>query len=424
MSKTRIFSFLFLVIATASTRIATSQSLPEEATMEPSIELPVAPDRTRPASEPTERGVFEGKAGTFEFVAADQASLQVARKIGREVLEVCDFLMTPPLERIPTIEVKLAPDGRGNLEERMFDIYTDLAGDYGVAVRWNARLPASVFIEALTESYLKQLVLTITGRDRAEQVPSWLIAATSLRTQVAFRPELTEFLREIGREMPMPSLESLFAPRSLAEMNLEDRVAAYWFLELLRDSLGTQKRVRAYFDAIVMGGDPIGVLEARAEGLPGFGNGVEMWWVVGFQDLVNEESGIVFSIDRSGKLLFLLSRFEIVRPTGLEYAGSVDLWTDRQDPVIRREVSNRLQGVQALLPRINPVFFNSLRGLGLVLQALLDDNKEEFDRVAAEFSDEIERASALAKEALTLANDPGAEIDSSEPVPRPRVLSP
>ncbi len=389
---------------------ANDESEPAIESSEPSVEYPPAVPRSRPEPRTAEKGVFEGSVGTFEFVAADQASLQIARRIGREVLEVCDEMITPPQERIPKIAVKLAPDGRGNLGDKAFDIYQDLAGDYGLAVRWNQNLPASLFIQALTESYLRQLVFTLSGRGRSEEVPSWMIAGASLRTQIAFRPELLEFLRQVGREMPMPSLESVFASGPLGEMTLEQRTAAFWFLELFEKTLPTQKRYRSFFDAVVAGGPPMEVLQSQTQEIPGFGNGIEAWWIIGFQDMVNDEKGVVFSISRSAKIIFLLNRFEIIRGGNPEFVGAENLWELRDEPLIRKELVDRLQGLQATLPRINPVFYNSLGGIGLIMQTLLDGDREDFDRAVDDFSTEIERATALAQDAQLLAEDPEADL--------------
>lgn len=377
---------------------------------EPSIEFPIAPDRTRPSTPPPQRDVVRASTGTFDFVAADQGSMQVAKRIGREVLNVCDEILTPPLERIPKISVKLVPEGRGTLGDQPYSIYQDLAGDYGAAVRWNADLPISLFIEVLTESYLRQVVFTLSGRTKSEAVPPWLIAAATLEVQLSFRPELIELLRQIGRDMPMIPLDRVFQSKPLRQMSLQERVAAFWFVQLLEDSAATQKQFRGFFDAVVAGNPPLEVLQNQADRLRGFGNGIEAWWIVGFQDQVHDETGVVFSMARSGKIIFLLDRFELLRESGPEFVGAEGLWEVRDNPLIQQELATRLQQIQSFLPRINPVFYNSLRGLGLVMQTLLDGSREEFDQAVSEFSEEVRQASSLAQDAQLLAEDPLAEI--------------
>lgn len=385
----------------------------------PSAPAP-APESDRPpapppptASEPG--GVFEGRAGTFEFVAADQASLQVARRIGREVLEVCDALITPPQERIPRISVKLAPEGRGNLQGESHRLYQDLAGDYGLAVGWTSDLSAALFIQTLVESYLRQISYTLTDRERAERVPSWLIAALSLRVQAAFRPALVEYLRETGREIPMIRLETLLASRPLEDLLPSERIAAFWFLELVEQTFAQERRRRAFFDAIISGGPSLEVLRSQTQDRPGFGNGIEAWWVIGYQDLVHRESGIVLSLARSGKQVHLLNRFELIDRGQPAFLPSTELWEFRDDPVVRRALANRLDQIRALLPRINPVFYNTLRGMGLVMQALLDGDREAYDARSAELVEELEQAALLARDAQILAENPDADLDTASP---------
>ncbi|MFP4353242.1 MAG: hypothetical protein ACLFRP_09225 [Puniceicoccaceae bacterium] len=348
--------------------------------------------------------------GTFDFVAADPSSLQVARQIGRIVLDVCDRLISSPDERMPTLSVKLVPDGRGDLGDEQIRIYEDLAGDYGLAVAWNEDLPVSLFIQALTESYLRQLVYTSDDRDRAENIPSWLIAAATLRAQIGLRPALVEYFREFGREAPMLSLEELLADRPIEDLNAAERIAAFWFLELVTRTFDNPKRIRSFFDAVAAGRPPLEVLESQTRENPSFANGTEAWWVIGFQDLVHRQTGVVLSIARSGRQLYLLNRFELLDENRPAFTTVAGLWEYRKNPLVRRALSDRLQEIRQMMPRVNPVFYNAFRGLGLQMQALLDDDREAFDASTEEFSDEIETATALARDARMLAEDPDAEI--------------
>ena len=364
----------------------------------------------RATSSPGQQRVFEGRTGTFEFVAADQGSLQVARRIGRKVLDVCDELITPPEERIPRISVKLAPEGRGNLEGATHRLYEDIAGDYGLAVGWNENLSVALFTQALVESYLKQLVYTLTDRERAEEVPAWLIAGASLRVQVALRPAMIEFLRRFGRNAPMISLEDLFVPRRLDELSAGERIASFWFLELLERTLDEEKRIRAFFDAVVSGGPPLDVLRSQTSEGRAFANGIEVWWVVGFQDLVHRETGIVLSVRRSGKQLFLLNRFELIEEGSPNFTTAAGLWDYRDNPVVQRVLTARLEQIRSLLPRANPVFYNCFRSLGLQIEALIKDDREAFEEQSADFDEELRIATAIAKDVQALADNPSSAL--------------
>ena len=392
--------------------VSTEESAPVESTLEAAApeESSAPPPPADPAARASRPKTFEGRMGTFDFVAADPSSLQVARRIGRIVLDVCDELISSPDERIPTLSVKLVPDGRGDLDEELIRIYEDVAGDYGLAVAWNGNLPVSLFIQALTDSYLRQIVYTLANRDRAEDLPSWLIAAAALRAQAALRPALVEYFREFGREAPMLSLEELLADRPLEDLSAAERIGAFWFLELITVTFDNPKRIRNFFDAVVAGGAPLEVLQNQTRENPSFANGAEAWWVIGFQDLVHRQTGIVLSIGRSGRQLYLLNRFELLdggRPAFTTVAG---LWEYRKNPLIQRTLSDRLQEIRQMMPRVNPVFYNAFRSLGLQMQALLDDDREAFEASTEEFSDEIATATALARDARILAEDPDAEI--------------
>ncbi len=375
------------------------------------------------AQEPPEEGtapsgeapqVFEARTGAFEFIAADNASLQIARKIGAQVIRVCDQLLTPPTERLPILTVKLAPDGMGNLEGQSHLLFEDVAGDYGVAVAWNENLPAALFMEVLTESYIRQLVYTISDRKRAEETPPWLIAGASLQVQVAFRPSLIEYLQELGRDYEMVSLEDLLSKKSLGELTPQDRIAAFWFIELVTRQLDKPKRIRNYFDTIVAGNLAIETLVQQAETIGDFPNGVEGWWVIGFQDLVHREAGIVLPLSRSAKQLFFLNRFELIDNGRPLLTTAPGLWEFRKSPAVRQSLTDRLVEIETILPRVNPVFYNSFRSLALVFESLLSDDRESFEQNIAEFEDELQISANLAREVMILTEDPEAELPEGE----------
>ncbi|MBC2604024.1 hypothetical protein [Puniceicoccus vermicola] len=361
--------------------------------------------------------IFEGRAGTFEFVAADQGSLQIARKIGRQVLEVCDGLLTPPLERIPIITVKLAPDGSGNLEGQSYMLYQDIAGDYGLAIAWNENLSASLFTQVLTEAYLRQLVYTLSDRQRAEQVPAWLIAGANLEVQVGIRPALEEYLKELGKESEMVSLEEMVNKTDLDQLTPSERIASYWFLQLVTRQLGKEKAIRNYFDSIVAGRSPLEVLLQLDEEIGTFPGGIEGWWVIGFQDIVHRENGIVLPITRSAKQLLILDRFELIENGVPLITTSVELWDLRKNATIKQSITNRLRDIESILPRVNPVFYNAFRSLGLVFQSLLDGNEDEFQKAAKSFSEEVDFAANLARDAEMLSENPQAILPTPSPAP-------
>ncbi|MEM0965741.1 MAG: hypothetical protein AAGJ81_06310 [Verrucomicrobiota bacterium] len=386
---------LFLSGSIVSPRFVFSQEL---------VQPPLAPSPS----------VFEGSAGVFDFVAADQGSLQIARVIGRKVVEVCDELLTPPLERIPKIAVKLAPEGRGNLEGESYLLYQDIAGDYGIAVNWTPELSISVFTKALVETYLKQIVFTVSDRRRAEEVPPWLIAGADLRVQVALRPSLIEYLRELGRDSPMVSLEEFTTKKEFSDLTTADRIASFWFIELLIRSLPTDKELRNVFDSVVEGETAVDSLQKQAESRGGFSGGIEAWWVIGFQDLVHRETGIVLPIERTGKQLFLLNRFELIEDGQPIFTDASGLWDYRDNPLIRQSATGRLAEIDAVLPRVNPIFYNAFRSLGLQFQALLDGDRDDYELHSEEFASEARIAAAMARDVRILAEDPNADLPEPE----------
>lgn len=355
--------------------------------------------------------VFEAKVGTFEFIAADPGSLQIARRVGREVLDVCDELITPPLERIPIIDVKLAPDGRGNLDGKSHLLFEDRAGDYGLAIAWNENLSIALFTQALTESYLRQLVFTLSDRARAEQVPPWLIAGANLRVQVALRPALVEYLKELGRASEMVSLDELLEKDQLKDLSPADRIASYWFLELVTRQLDQEKSIRAYFDTVVAGKPAVETLAQQSEVIRSFPSGVEGWWIIGFQDIIHRENGIVLSLERSAKQLFVLNRFELIRNGRPFFSTASELWDLRDEPVIEQACTGRLREIESVLPRVNPVFYNAFRSLGLVMQTLLSGSEADYAEASANFEEDLRIATNLAQESQILAENPEAEIE-------------
>jgi|GEM_PF-6583733 len=354
--------------------------------------------------------VFEGRTGSFEFVAADQGSLQVARRIGREVFEVCDELITLPAERIPRISVKLAPAGRGNLEGESYRLYQDIADDYGVAISWTPDLSISQFTQALVEAYFRQIVYTLSDRQRSEEFPPWLIAGATLRVQVALRPSLIEYLKYLGRESEMISLEELVEKTSLEQLTPADRIASYWFLEMIERYLGNEKKVRKYFDTVIEGTPAIEVFQRQAAETLSLANGIEAWWVIGFQDLVHRENGIVLSVERTGKKFAILNRFELLDFGQVVSTTTEGLWGYRDNEIIRQALARRLMEIETFMPRANPVFYNAFRSLGLLMQQLLDGEQEAFDLQVIEFRKEIAIALSLAEDVLVLGQDPNAQI--------------
>lgn len=328
----------------------------------------------------TEVPFEEVRAGSFRLVAPDAESAATVRTMAIELSAMVDRFIERPYERMPLIDLRLAPPGFGNIDARV-RFYEGRVGDYGLVLRWDENTAMAELAERLVEVYLRQIVFTQADRNVAGQVPDWLISAFGLRLQTRMRPGLRLYLQEITRGLEVPSLQAVIGMGNLDTYTIEDRLRHFWLLEMLNRLMTGERRRKNFFGAILLGANPLEQLMLEVPQLQQNPDLLETWWVVGLQEEIWRMTGPNEAIARSLERLDRLWAFELLRDGQPFFPELEELWGMRQDDVVRGLAESKVQQIELRMGTVNPAASNAFLALGQALNALATGREGEFRRL-------------------------------------------
>jgi len=345
-------------------------------------QTPPDPSTTMPVSVPS---IQRFSAGGFNVVATSPGAAVRIRDVGNALQNLSARMFDRLPSDFPTPILRLAPPGMGGLApEEPYRIYAESRGVVGAVLRWEESTAFATFCDALTEIWLTQIATYRRESDQPVKVPDFLVRGISLQLQVSLRPASRIFLQELGQETDPIPLSDLIIPNNADADTIKFRVASYWLIELINLNLGRPSVIRNYFEGVLTGTPPIESLQNFAPSLRSANDGLELWWAVGYNELVHQEVRPVETRRDSIERLARFSKFDLIvegqaRPVNLR---EVSEYVENDE--VRRLVQMRLRELQQSLPRVHPVFQNASRALVVVLQATLDgDDKTRREAIKA-----------------------------------------
>lgn len=331
----------------------------------------------------------EGRAGPFRVVAPDAESLYTIRTMAVEMVAMVDRFIELPTERVPLIDLRLAPPGYGNMEDRV-QIFEGRVGDYGLVMRWDENTPMAELAERLVEVYLRQITFTKADRETAEQVPDWLISAFGMRLQARIRPGLRFYLQEATRGLDVPALRDVVNSGNLSTYGLDDRLRHFWLLEMLNRLMTGETRRRNFFGELLTGANLLDQLMQEEPSLRDNPDVLETWWVVGLQEEIWRMTVPTESVQRSRDRLNRLWTFELLRDGQPFFPELEELWNLRQNEVVLGMAESKIQQIELTISMVNPAASNAFLTLGQTLNALRGGRESEFLRRLQEAREEME----------------------------------
>ena len=345
------------------------------------------------------------RAGDFEILGPDFTGVRQMSAIADALLNrMRRSVPSATLTGGPVIFVSLnAPDNHPH--EAPFVISAHADGQVTCHVRWDERLTRGLAERALAQALFTRLSVMQTG-GRSVHVPLWVEMAALHLTRNQGISTHTLHLRDVLRETRIWRIEEILTQERGVEFGLDFEANAFWlFLFLEREG-----RERGLLDNFLVrlsrGQAPGSALSAVYGGRFLHSDEIEMWWMVGVHDLIEQPRSPVLPADRSLRRLEALAMVT-VKPggEGERRLTVADLWAARERGSLQRELERRLilMGIES--DSIHPFFHNGHLSLGQAFQAVLDGDEEAYLRAREAWLFDIDAGRRLMRETTSVLEE-------------------
>jgi hypothetical protein len=315
----------------------------------------------------------------FEVAAPDYASAQTVMRMTRRLQTDLGRYFTWPDVEVRAIQVQLVPAERADFSAP-FVVLSENDGHRIALVRWSAATAFRDVCLAMSSATLQQLVSWQSGQAAARQVPDWMKIAFGLELETSLKPAAQDLLAEQAGRMPVLTLRQIMTakgPYGDALPVLE--VNAYWLARFLEEETGGEAATGKLFQALAAGGAPADVLRAQFPGRFAEPEDLDMWWAVGYRDLVEERTPPVQSMAETRELLDSLQAIVVEAGGHDERIGLEAAWPVHSSPRARAALQMQLDEARARLPWSNPVYYNAVWSLAACLETLLKNDEAKYE---------------------------------------------
>ncbi len=404
----------------AANLTATTPTAP--ATPAPAMaEAPAVQSAQVPGDALTDLPLQLSESSYFEVVGLDSISVQGVMRMALRLKSILELYFTFPAGSARPIQVKLVPPTLADFSGP-FDVRSESSGHRIIRVRWDDKTTISDVCQALSSGALERLAVWRGGVDSGAKVPDWMKVAFGEILEVSLYPAVADDFFEEATRQPSLSLRQIMTATGPydASQRAVLGVNAYWLTRFLEDEAGGAAQVSPLLVALAGGTPPP---EALSQAFPGrFSDGatLELWWAVGYRDMISRKTPPLQTMAQTRALLDDLESM-VIEAAGHDQRLSVgDVWSQRTAPKVRAALKTRFDRAREALPTANPVLYNALLSLGTSLEALQHDDATAFRAAWKRYQVDRTQGEAVMAEvqsALAAGSPPSAPSTQETPAP-------
>ncbi len=269
-------------------------------------------------------------------------------------------------------------------------------GGIKLTLRWDEYTRFEDVCEGLALAYLSRVAVWQHGASAAHDVPAWLSLGWGYLLQSRLRPAMMDpFIQDAlkGRLM-MP--RDLFSDNPDRHSRQSLGLYGFWFFRFLESEIQNRQLFRQALSAFVGGLNPNAILvrvlpdsfESEAD--------IDLWWAVGFQSHVRGRQTPFYTMEQSRNLVrrYAILTYEQKDGTDIRLTPG-NWWSQRENNRFQIAVTDRLREIKLEMQKVNPVYYNSLLSLGLILTAVAEGDQELYESMVARFTEDLRDAQIL-----------------------------
>jgi hypothetical protein len=330
----------------------------------------------------------------FEVAGPDYASTQTVMQMTRRLQADLGRYFTWPDMQVRAIQVQLVPVAQADFSAP-FVVLAEKDGHRIALVRWSADTKFRDVCLAMSSAALEQLVQWGDGLAAAKQVPDWLKIAFGLELETSLKPGAQDILAEQAGRLPVLTLRQIMTARGPygdALPTLE--VNAYWLARFLQAETGGEGGTRTLYRALAAGQAPSDVLRAQFPGRFAQPEDLDLWWAVGYRELVAGRAPPVQTMAETRALLDDLQAIVVEAAGHDTRIGLEAAWPVHATPRAKAALQMQLDEARARLPWANPVYYNALWSLAACLETLMKNDEGKYEAAWKRYTDDRARAEA------------------------------
>lgn len=331
----------------------------------------------------------------FQVIGLSYEAVQFAGQMSDQCVNLGKEYLPIPLNPPQPVLVKLIPEETADFETPFF-VRTQANGGVHVNIRWGDETRFEDVCQALASGMLQRTAIWHYGLDAGANVPDWFELAFGQLLASKIRAALIDHQREEALESSsMPAIEIMQAQGPFGEHIEEVALNSVWFFRFLEAQAKNTATFRRICSAFLANLEPVSIL---VKGYPEEFSSIrelELWWEVGFQATVRGRQTPFYSMFESRELIRRLA-FVTFQGDEADIRVAVnDLWPYRDDENFQVSVENRLREVKIEIQKINPVYFNGLLSLGMVLETSTSGVEASYQSALDVFTQDFRSAQQL-----------------------------
>lgn len=335
--------------------------------------------------------------GIFHIVGRSFDATQTVAAIAAEMGGLgMDYF--PHSARLDPVVVELRPvDDAEAGRLPPFAIAPDAGTQVRVVIYWNERRTFSEVCQALASGFLRRVANVEFGPTAHAHTPAWLELAFAQMLQVRIRPTYIDAqarLARTGERLPVDAIFAAEGPFDPLEMNVLAQNSG-WLMRLIESQAQSRRVLRQGLRFVLGGGSPVRALEGMISEDLGNPAERELWWAVGFAQIVRGQTTPVYDLENSRTLIRTMAVVTAAVNGGDRRLTGWAIWEHREMETVALAVNLRLQELKLEIQKINPVYYNAMLSLGLYLEWVLAGVEEAAEKALADFESDLRAAYRL-----------------------------
>ncbi|MEX2381079.1 MAG: hypothetical protein WD490_01740 [Opitutales bacterium] len=345
----------------------------------------------------------------FHVISKDMSSAAFVSRLGEKLtLQVRRWLPVPEATN-PRIQVRLDPYLR-DTHSRAFHTTSETGGIVTVSIQWDETTSLDIVERALAHALLTRIAIWNYGVVDGTRIPLWLELAVQQELRSSGEPAFVDSMAEKVRELGHLSVDEIVRRDRNQPVDEAFSVSAYWFLRHLQEQGGHSGVLNHFIARLLSGEDPLNSLTATFGERFRRQEDVSLWWAVGLYDNLLGRMRMQERFIDSGRRISEFSRFTYLKEGKLVRLNIKELLEYREEPLVARDVEQRLERLHFEVHRIHPFHHNSLLSLMHTLHAFSEGDDDEFEEAYARFQDDMRDGEELHRETHDILDQAEAEL--------------